>query len=114
MNQIPQAFRYNFRKIEACNMCGDKNENHSILGQRLNQSQGLRPGNKIGISVSIMQCNNCGLIYSNPQPIPFDIQDHYGVPPENYWIPEYFNYSADYFSDQIKKAKEILNFNITR
>ena len=63
-------------------MCGAENTNHTILGQRLNKSQGLRPKKKIGISVSIQQCKNCNLIYSNPLPIPENLQDHYGTPPE--------------------------------
>ena len=60
-------------------MCGESNKHHTILGQRTNQSQGFRPKKNIGISVSIQKCTNCNLIYSNPQPIPFDIQDHYGT-----------------------------------
>jgi 2-polyprenyl-3-methyl-5-hydroxy-6-metoxy-1,4-benzoquinol methylase len=80
------------------------------MGQRLNRSQGRRPGLKTGISTSVMKCRNCGLIYSNPQPVPFDIQDHYGVPAEEYWKPSYFNYDPAYFSAEIERAKKIINF----
>lgn len=102
--------RYYFKEVTNCGMCGDKSSNHKILGQRLNCSQGLNPKNKAGISVTIQKCSNCGLIYSNPQPIPFDIQDHYGVSPEIYWKPEYFQWSESYFFKQIKEAKKLLNF----
>jgi hypothetical protein len=89
-------------------MCGSPVENHRILGQRLNTSQGFRPKKKTGIGVSIVKCTTCGLIYSQPQPIPTDIQDHYGTPPENYWKPEYFTWKPGYFATEINEAKEIL------
>jgi len=91
-------------------MCGDKTDGHIILGQRLNQSQGLNPKSKTGISVSVKKCSNCKLIYASPQPVPFDIQDHYGVPLEDYWKPEYFEWTPDYFGEQIKIAKQLLPF----
>ncbi len=102
--------KYFFKEIERCEMCGDSVEGHKILGQRLNQSQGLRPRKKTGISVTIQRCTNCNLIYSNPQPIPNDLQDHYGTPPEDYWRPEYFNWTPDYFARQIHEVKELMEF----
>jgi 2-polyprenyl-3-methyl-5-hydroxy-6-metoxy-1,4-benzoquinol methylase len=102
--------KYSFKDISVCEMCGDKTDNHKVLGQRLNKSQGYNPKTKIGISVSIIKCNNCGLIYSNPQPIPFDLQDHYGTPPEEYWKEEYFVWESTYFSLQIEEAKKLLDF----
>jgi len=83
---------------------------HKLLGQRLNRSQGLSPKKKAGISVSVKKCAQCGLIYSFPQPIPFEIQDHYEISPENYWRPEYFELEAGYFSDQLAVAKNLLSF----
>lgn len=103
--------KYRFKEISVCEMCGDKTENHKVLGQRLNTSQGYRPKTKTGISVSIIKCTNCGLIYSNPQPIPFDLQDHYGTPPEEYWKDEYFVWQPTYFSSQIEAAKKLLDFS---
>ena len=91
-------------------MCGDKAGGHKILGQRLNQSQGFKAKSKVGITVSIVKCTNCNLIYSNPQPIPFDLQDHYGTPPEEYWKDEYFVWQPTYFSSQIEEAKKLLDF----
>ncbi len=102
--------RYSFKEISVCEMCGDKSENHKILGQRLNKSQGLRPKRKVGITVSVLKCTNCGLIYSAPQPIPFDLQDHYGTPPEQYWKDEYFVWQPAYFKSQIDEAAQLLDF----
>jgi 2-polyprenyl-3-methyl-5-hydroxy-6-metoxy-1,4-benzoquinol methylase len=88
-------------------MCGDPTGRHRIMGQRLNRSQGLRPSRKTGISVSVKKCTSCQLIYSSPQPVPYNIQDHYGLPPENYWIPEYFKWTPDYFLFEINTLKQI-------
>ena len=83
--------KYIFEEVDVCNMCEDSTSSHKILGKRLNKSQGKNPKGKPGISTTVCKCRNCGLIYSNPLPIPFDIQDHYGVPPEDYWKDSYFN-----------------------
>ncbi len=82
-------------------MCGDKSSNARILGTRLNGSQGMRPTNKIGISITIVKCKKCQLVYANPQPIPESIQDHYGVPPEEYWDDSYFEIWDRYFKHEI-------------
>jgi 2-polyprenyl-3-methyl-5-hydroxy-6-metoxy-1,4-benzoquinol methylase len=100
--------RYFFEEVLRCQMCGIDTSNHKVLGQRLNQSQGLNPYRKNGISVSVKQCNNCGLIYSSPQPIPFDIQDHYGIPPDSYWKQDYFQVEDNYFSKEIEEARSLL------
>lgn len=101
---------YSFERVAHCEMCGDPVEGHKVLGQRLNVSQGLSPKSKTGISISVMKCNKCALIYSQPMPIPEDIQDHYGTPPEDYWRPDYFEIKPEYFAEQIKNAKELLIF----
>jgi ubiquinone/menaquinone biosynthesis C-methylase UbiE len=103
----PKATKYIFFQVPVCEMCGDQTENHKVLGQRLNLSQGLKPKNKSGISVTVKKCNNCGLIYSSPLPIPSNIQDHYGVPPESYWIPSYFDWNESYFSKEINVLKNL-------
>lgn len=105
-----KRMQYFFEEVTHCEMCGDDTKNHKVMGQRLNGSQGMRPKRRSGISVSIKKCTNCQLIYSSPQPIPFDIQDHYGMPPEEYWRPEYFDLSPEYFAKEIKIVKEKLNF----
>jgi 2-polyprenyl-3-methyl-5-hydroxy-6-metoxy-1,4-benzoquinol methylase len=91
-------------------MCGSSASKHKLLGQRLNQSQGFNPKSKNGISTSVMKCRNCGLIFSNPQPVPFDIQDHYGLPPENYWKPDYFTIDKNYFLHQLQTTKKLMPF----
>lgn len=105
--------RYFFEEPAQCEMCGDETSRHKILGQRLNQSQGLSPKKKTGISVTVKKCTNCGLIYSSPLPIPFDIQDHYGIPPDSYWQASYFQVEPGYFIKEINEAKELLNHQDT-
>lgn len=105
-----KRLRYIFDAVEVCEMCGDSTEKHRILGQRLNQSQGFSPKSKSGISVSVKQCTNCDLIYPSPLPIPFDLQDHYGTPPEDYWKPEYFVVDKEYYTQPISVTKELIAF----
>jgi ubiquinone/menaquinone biosynthesis C-methylase UbiE/rRNA maturation protein Nop10 len=102
--------RYYFNHIESCNMCGSKTDVHKVLGKRLNGSQGKNPKKKTGITTTIVKCTDCGLIYSNPQPVPFDIQDHYGIPPESYWQENYFSTNDNYFQGEIKRLRTILDF----
>ncbi len=105
-----KRIQYYFDYAANCEMCGATTDDHLVLGQRLNQSQGLMPKRKNGITTTVMKCARCGLVYANPQPIPHDIQDHYGLPPENYWKPEYFEYDRNYFSGEIERFKKITEF----
>lgn len=107
---INKKTTYTFNQIDNCNMCGAKLNYQKILGKRLNKSQGMSPKNIIGITTTICKCLKCGLIYSNPQPIPLNLQDHYGVPPENYWNEEYFSLDENYFQTEIETLKSIINF----
>ncbi|MBO72275.1 MAG: methyltransferase type 11, partial [Flavobacteriales bacterium] len=91
-------------------MCSTSADNAKILGRRLNQSQGRKPQNKIGITVSVMKCKKCGLIYPNPMPIPEDIQDHYGVPPEEYWTEEFLTFDENYYQGHLDILETILPF----
>lgn len=86
-------------------MCGATTEHQKILGKRLNHAQGKNPKKKIGITSTVCQCRKCGLIYSNPQPIPLNIQDHYGVPPEDYWKEDYFKINPKYFTGALRQLK---------
>jgi 2-polyprenyl-3-methyl-5-hydroxy-6-metoxy-1,4-benzoquinol methylase len=90
-------------------MCGSSEVD--ILGKRLNKSQGRNPHKKSGITTSVLKCKSCGLIYSNPMPIPTNIQDHYGIPPEDYWDETYFIVKPDYFSKEINSLKTLLPFS---
>jgi len=107
-----KQLRYYFNYIDNCNMCGSKIDSHKILGKRLNRSQGKQPKNKIGITTTIVKCSHCGLIYSNPQPVPFDLQDHYGIPPEDYWEESYLSMDENYFQGEINKLKKLLDIKV--
>jgi 2-polyprenyl-3-methyl-5-hydroxy-6-metoxy-1,4-benzoquinol methylase len=102
--------KYLFEEVTHCEMCGDPTDQHKVLGQRMNRSQGRGVKSLSGISVSIKKCNNCGLIYSSPLPLPFDLQDHYGIPPESYWGPEYFQWDAECFAKEISTFKKLVGF----
>src|SRR5262245_15094331 len=69
-------------------MCGASDA--KTVGRRLNGHQGLRPRRETGIAVTIVRCGGCGLIYSNPRPVPEELGQHYDRPPEDYWDPGYF------------------------
>ena len=101
---------YDFRDVSACIMCGEPADRARTMGLRLNRSQGMFPRSKTGVAVSICRCRTCGLIYSNPQPKSKSLEDHYGVPPEDYWGKESLNYVPGYFERQIAHAKKLLPF----
>ena len=54
--------------------------------------------------MSVKQCRDCDLIFSDPQPIPENLSDHYDLPPEEYWkgLPAW---SQDYFARARQKLK---------
>jgi 2-polyprenyl-3-methyl-5-hydroxy-6-metoxy-1,4-benzoquinol methylase len=98
---------YTFRPVERCNMCRASADKFRLMGQRLNDSQGFRPSKKIGITTRVVQCSECGLIFANPTPIPNDIQDHYGVVPEEYWKSEYFQVNEEDFMEEVNWLKKL-------
>lgn len=91
-------------------MCGSPPSEHRILGRRSNGPQGAFPKRKPGITVSVSQCRRCSLIFADPQPIPYDLQDHYGVPPESYWKEEYFEVADDYLKLVLDRFKRLARF----
>lgn len=101
---------YNFKKIESCNMCGATITQFKILGRRLNCSHGLFPKKKIGIATTILKCKTCSLIFSNPQPFPANLQDHYGVLPDSYWKLQYLNEVLD-INHLMLKLKKVISLN---
>ena len=107
---MKRQLRYYFNYIDRCNMCGDSTAGHKILGKRLNTSQGKNPSKKNGITTTIVKCSNCGLIYSNPQPVPFDIQDHYGVLPEEYWNEDYIKITEGHFQHEIMRLNSLIEY----
>jgi len=88
-------------------MCGASSDNFKTLGKRMNRSQGKNPRKKVGITTTVQQCTSCDLIFSNPLPIPEDLQDHYGKPPESYWVESYFEVDPNYFAEVIKWVDSI-------
>jgi 2-polyprenyl-3-methyl-5-hydroxy-6-metoxy-1,4-benzoquinol methylase len=102
---------YHFENIKNCEMCNEPIGKNATIGLRMNQSQSGSLSSKAGIAVSVQKCKSCKLIFSNPMPVPKDLQDHYGSPPEDYWKKEYFEIDSDYFSEQIHKAKELLGMD---
>lgn len=88
-------------------MCGSQSDTYQILGKRLNGSQGKRPRAHIGVTTTIVECNVCGLIFSDPLPIPASLEDHYGLDPKYYWKDEYFHSEGEYFKDQIARFHQL-------
>ena len=99
--------RYSFQDITHCNMCRESVQSSKILGRRMNRSQGFRPNRKVGISTTVMRCGACGLIYSNPMPVPENIAQHYGIPPESYFKEAYFVVDDLYFDAQIRRFNQL-------
>ncbi len=102
--------KYSFKDIDSCEMCGSPSNDHKVMGMRMDKSQGMNPKKRFGIAVGVLKCSKCNLIYSSPQPIPNDIQDHYGTPPEEYWKEEYFKWDSNYFKPQIEYVKNAICF----
>ncbi len=91
-------------------MCGSDIAAFKILGKRLNQSQGKNPRNKMGITTTVVRCNNCGLIFANPLPVPENLQNHYGIEPDDYWKEDYFVLGEDYFKQEIETLRSLTSF----
>ncbi len=98
---------YSFKEAEKCCFCGAEKQAFKVLGKRMNVPQGYSPNKKIGISTTIIKCKNCGLIFSNPMPIPEKISDHYGIPAEDYWKPEYFIIPEGYSHNLIQWLEKL-------
>lgn len=89
-------------------MCGAASSAFKVLGKRLNRSQGRNPRNKTGITTTVVQCTSCKLIFSNPQPIPESILDHYNTLPENYWNERYFEIEDGMFQEEILWLQQLI------
>lgn len=92
--QKPVKYTYTFIQVNSCNMCGASGLSQKKMGRRMNCSNGLYARNKTGISTTVMKCRKCGLIYSNPMPIPQSISQHYNLSFSEYY-PEDFLEHAD-------------------
>jgi 2-polyprenyl-3-methyl-5-hydroxy-6-metoxy-1,4-benzoquinol methylase len=76
-------------------------EDLKVIGKRLNGSQGFRPYNKTGISVSVIKCNDCGLLFANPIPIPLEFGDHYNTAIDRYFDKIIKRYDEHSFSAEL-------------
>jgi hypothetical protein len=50
------------------------------------------------------------LIFPDPIPEPDSVQDHYDVPPESYWKPEYFQSQSAIYDEVIPITKGLIKF----
>jgi SAM-dependent methyltransferase len=80
---------YTLSGVQRCN------SDAKVLGRRLSTSQGVRPTKRVGVSTTVMRCRSCGLVFSNPLPVPKDLGDHYDVEPDEYWHPRYLDEAGD-------------------
>jgi SAM-dependent methyltransferase len=99
---------YRFEPVSRCNMCAAPPRSFRLLGLRMNRAQGMRPKAADGIGVSVKKCSFCELVFADPQPIPATLDDHYGLPPEDYWTPGRFEIEEDYFAAETADAKRLL------
>jgi 2-polyprenyl-3-methyl-5-hydroxy-6-metoxy-1,4-benzoquinol methylase len=72
-------------------MCGTEKHRFKHLGYRLNRAQGFRPQKREGVKTDIFRCRQCGLVFSNPIPVPEKLGSHYNLSPADYWDKEYLN-----------------------
>lgn len=72
----------------------------------------MRPRRAEGVGIPVKRCRDCGLVYSDPLPVPHDISDHYGVPPQSYWHEDgsHYRWEPEHFSRQIGAAKRLIAF----
>jgi SAM-dependent methyltransferase len=104
------AYTYRFEPADLCVMCGGTEA--KTLGKRLNRPQGWRTRCKIGITTTVVKCRACGLVYTNPRPVPETLGQHYDRPPEEYSTCfHYGNYPEEFFQlwhgDHVPRALEI-------
>ncbi len=100
--------RYAFSDMDQCELCGTPTSENMVLGRRLSRSQGRAPWKLSGLAATVVRCNVCGTVYTNPMPLPLSIYQHYNVPPTDYWPESYFNTNREVFQPRIDRAKQLL------
>lgn len=78
-----RSIRYELIDVPHCDMCGSGDRRQ--LGLRLGCSTGLRPHKASAAAIPVKECLACGLIYSDPLPLPLNVEDHYGLDAETYF-----------------------------
>jgi SAM-dependent methyltransferase len=97
---------YEFHRVTHCAMCGSTET--KTLGRRLDRRQGLRPVKLAGALTTVQRCRNCGLVFSNPMPIPANLDTHYDVPVGDYWQDRVDTASPNkYFAAQIARFRDL-------
>lgn len=91
-------------------MCGS--EAAKTIGRRLDRHQGMRPVKTKGALTTVQRCRECGLVFSNPMPVPKDLGTHYDVPVGDYWKGQPDTAEPDrYFSAQIARFRDLWSGN---
>jgi SAM-dependent methyltransferase len=102
-----RAKAYRFVYADCCNMCGAGAGRLKYRGLRLDRRQGLWPARRPGIAVPIFRCQDCALVFPNPIPLPEQLEQHYDVPPEEYWVDAYFRVDPTYAHDLIDRFGQL-------
>ncbi len=109
---MAEPINYTFRDIKNCEMCGTDSFQFKISGKRLSKSQSRNSKRKKGNSTTIIvKCSNCGLIFSNPQLVPQNISDHYGITPDNYWKEKQLTNNFNFSFGFINCLKKLITIN---
>ena len=102
--------QYSFHQVDCCNMCQSSLQHSRVLGVRVNSQTGFFPHRKVGLTVSVLRCGECGLVFANPQPRPTSLDQHYKVPPSDYWSESELAFTSGFFQKEIGIAKNLLKF----
>jgi SAM-dependent methyltransferase len=101
---------YEFHPVTHCVMCGSAAAR--TLGRRLDRHQGMRPTKSTGALTTVQRCRECGLVFSNPMPVPKDLGTHYDVPVGDYWKGQTDSAQPNrYFSGQIARFRDLWSGN---
>lgn len=100
-----------FTEIDTCNMCGNRSAKNKVLGLRLNGS--LKEKKKDGISITVLKCNKCGYVYSNPQPIDINALEKYkNTSTQNYWKTESVIPDSNHYYVELNALKKLKGNNL--
>jgi SAM-dependent methyltransferase len=98
--------RYEFIPVHACDMCGGGRLR--AVGQRLRGSTGRNPRAATGLATGVKRCLDCGLVFSDPRPVPADLSDHYGVEAVDYFSADQLDAPPGYMQTEIATARRLL------
>ena len=96
---------YRFRVAGDCMMCGAPPHRQLVLGRRLDRSQGWRPRRVRGKATTVVRCRRCGLVFTDPMPLPIELADHYSMDPVDYFGEERSSAESEGFETEIEEAR---------